>query len=72
MKKEKIDDDLAKLLKYELGDTPSVEDKAECLAQRFYSGDDSDDGFTVEDRSVQNRRIEREGIISPDDPRLPD
>jgi hypothetical protein len=28
--------DLVKLLKYELGDSPSIEEKAERLAQRFY------------------------------------
>jgi hypothetical protein len=31
-----MDDDLVKLLKYELGDSPSIEKKAERLAQRFY------------------------------------
>ena len=31
-----MNDDLVKLLKYELGDSPSIEKKAEGLAQRFY------------------------------------
>jgi len=30
---KKMDDDLVKLLKYELGDSPSIEQKAERLAQ---------------------------------------
>jgi hypothetical protein len=31
-----MNEDLVKLLKYELGDSPSIETKAERLAQRFY------------------------------------
>jgi hypothetical protein len=34
-----MDEDLARLLRYELGDSPSIEKKAERLAQRFYERD---------------------------------
>ena len=34
-----MNEDLARLLRYELGDSPSIEKKAERLAQRFYERD---------------------------------
>lgn len=53
-----MNDDLVKLLKYELGDSPSIEKKAERLAQRFYrSGNFASKNTTIY-RAVLSRLLE--------------
>ena len=50
-----MNDDLVKLLKYELGDSPSIEKKAECLAQRFYEPDN----FATKNRTIYHAVLAR-------------
>jgi hypothetical protein len=50
-----MNDDLAKLLKYELGDSPSIEKKAERLAQRFYQPDN----FASKNRTIYHAVLSR-------------
>ena len=50
-----MDDDLVKLLKYELGDSPSIEQKAERLAQRFYEPAN----FTSKNRTIYHAVLSR-------------
>jgi len=50
-----MDDDLVKLLKYELGDSPSIEQKAERLAQRFYEPDN----FASKNRTIYHAVLAR-------------
>jgi hypothetical protein len=50
-----MNDDLAKLLKYELGDSPSIEKKAERLAQRFYEPD----SFASKNRTIYHAVLSR-------------
>jgi hypothetical protein len=50
-----MDDGLVKLLKYELGDSPSIEKKAEHLAQRFYEPDN----FTSKNRTIYHAVLAR-------------
>jgi hypothetical protein len=50
-----MNDDLAKLLKYELGDSPSLEKKAERLAQRFYEPD----SFASKKRTIYHAVLSR-------------
>jgi len=52
---KKMDDDLVKLLKYELGDSPSIEQKAERLAQRFYEPDN----FASKNRTIYHAVLAR-------------
>jgi hypothetical protein len=53
-----MNDDLAKLLKYELGDSPSIEKKAERLAQRFYQSGNFASKNTTIYRAVLSRLLE--------------
>jgi hypothetical protein len=50
-----MNDDLVKLLKYELGDSPSIEKKAERLAQRFYEPNN----FTTKNRTIYHAVLAR-------------
>jgi hypothetical protein len=50
-----VDDDQAKLLKNELGDLPSIEKKAERLAQRFYEPGN----FTSKNRTIYHAVLSR-------------
>jgi hypothetical protein len=50
-----MNDDLVKLLKYELGDSPSIEKKAEHLARRFYETDN----FASKNRMIYHAVISR-------------
>ena len=50
-----MDDDLVKLLKYELGDSPSISEKAERLAQRFYEPGN----FTSKNRTIYHAVLSR-------------
>ena len=50
-----MDDDLVKLLKYELGDSPSISEKAERLAQRFYERGN----FTSKNRTIYHAVLSR-------------
>ena len=50
-----MDDDLVKLLKYELGDSPTIEIKAERLAQRFYEPGN----FTSKNRTIYHAVLAR-------------
>jgi len=50
-----MNDDLVKLLKYELGDSPSIEKKAERLAQRFYEPDN----FASKNRMIYHAVLSR-------------
>jgi len=50
-----MNDDLVKLLKYELGDSPSIEKKAERLAQRFYEPDN----FASKNRTIYHAVLSR-------------
>src|SRR5439155_1015191 len=47
--------DLVKLLKYELGDSPSISEKAERLAQRFYERGN----FTSKNRTIYHAVLSR-------------
>jgi hypothetical protein len=51
----KMNDDLVKLLKYELGESPSIEKKAECLAQRFYEPHN----FATKNRAIYHAVLAR-------------
>jgi hypothetical protein len=53
-----MNDDVAKLLKYELGDSPSIEKKAERLAQRFYQSGNFASKNTTIYRAVLSRLLE--------------
>jgi len=53
-----MNDDLVKLLKYELGDSPSIEKKAERLAQRFYQSGNFASKNTAIYRAVLSRLLE--------------
>ena len=53
-----MNDDLAKLLKSELGDSPSIEKKAERLAQRFYQSGNFASKNTTIYRAVLSRLLE--------------
>jgi hypothetical protein len=53
-----MNDDLAKSLKYELGDSPSIEKKAERLAQRFYQSGNFASKNTTIYRAVLSRLLE--------------
>ena len=53
-----MNDDLAKLLKYELGDSPSIKEKAERLAQRFYQSGNFASKNTTIYRAVLSRLLE--------------
>jgi hypothetical protein len=53
-----MNDDLAKLLKYELGDSPSIEKKAARLAQRFYQSGNFASKNTTIYRAVLSRLLE--------------
>ena len=53
-----MNDDLVKLLKYELGDSPSIEKKAERLAQRFYQSGNFASKNTTIYRAVLSRLLE--------------
>jgi hypothetical protein len=53
-----MNNDLAKLLKYELGDSPSIEKKAEHLAQRFYQSGNFTSKNTTIYRAVLSRLLE--------------
>jgi hypothetical protein len=50
-----MNEDLAKSLKYELGDSPSIEKKAERLAQRFYEPD----SFASKNRTIYHAVLSR-------------
>jgi hypothetical protein len=50
-----MNEDLAKLLKYELGDSPSIQKKAERLAQRFYERD----SFASKNRTIYHAVLSR-------------
>jgi len=52
---KKMNDDLVKQLKYELGDSPSIEKKAEGLAQRFYEPGN----FTSKHRMIYHAVLSR-------------
>jgi hypothetical protein len=53
-----MNDDLAKLLKYELGDSPTIKKKAERLAQRFYQSGNFASKNTAIYRAVLSRLLE--------------
>jgi hypothetical protein len=53
-----MNDELAKLLKYELGDSPSIAKKAERLAQRFYQSGNFASKNTTIYRAVLSRLLE--------------
>ena len=50
-----MNDDLVELLKYELGESPSIEKKAERLAQRFYEPDN----FASKNRTIYHAVLSR-------------
>jgi hypothetical protein len=53
-----MNDDLVKLLKYELGDSPSIEKKAERLARRFYEPGNFASKNRMIDHAVLSRLLE--------------
>src|SRR5436189_6438689 len=50
-----MDDERVKLLKYELGDSPSISEKAERIAQRFYERDN----FASKNRTIYHAVLSR-------------